>query len=127
MASLPGQFAGLLTPPFDPWRYMAYPIPLTWFGDYWSHSTTEGIAALRNLPGDSWMSVKYEDLLSEPEAELTRLAGFLGVPPSPEWLASARGLIFRRRPGTARAYLDPDSLRDLQQACAPGIEAIQTN
>jgi cytochrome P450 len=126
MASLPGQFTGLLTPPFDPWRYMAYPIPLTWFGDYWSHTTTEGIAALRKLPGDSWMSVKYEDLLSEPEAELTRLAGFLAVSPSPEWLAAARRLILPRRAGTARAYLDPDSLRDLRLACAPGVEAIQT-
>jgi cytochrome P450 len=126
MASLPEQFAGLLTPPMDPWRYMAYPIPLTWFGDYWSHCTTEGIAALRKLPGASWIAVKYEDLLSEPEAELTRLAGFLGVPASPEWLASARRLTLRRRSGTARAYLDPDSLRDLQQACAPGVEAIQT-
>jgi hypothetical protein len=64
MASLPEHFAGLLTPPFDPWRYMTYPIPLIWFGDYWSHSTTTGIAALRKLPGDSWISVKYEDLLS---------------------------------------------------------------
>jgi cytochrome P450 len=125
MASLPEQFFGLLTPPLDPWRYMAYPLPLTWFGEYWSYSTTAGMAALRELPGDSWISVKYENLVSEPEAELTRLAEFLRVQPLPEWLALAQRVIHRRRAGTARAYLDPDTLRDLQQSCAPGIEAIQ--
>lgn len=126
MASMPDQFAGLLTPPFDPWRYMTYPLPLTWFGDFWSYCTTTGIAALRELPGGSWTSVKYEDLLAEPETELTKLAGFVGVSPSPEWLASARRLIHRHRAGTARAYLDADTLRDLQRSCAPGNEAIQT-
>jgi hypothetical protein len=126
MASLPGQFAGILTPPIDLERYMAYPLPLTWFGEYWSDSTVAGIAALRELPGDSWTSVKYEDLLSEPEAELTRLAKFLSIPASPEWLAFAQRLIHQGSIGTAAAQLHPDALRDLQQACAPGTEAIHT-
>jgi hypothetical protein len=127
MASLPEQFAGILTPPIDLERYMTYPLPLTWFGEYWSDSTVAGIAALRDFPRDSWTSVKYEDLLSEPEAELTRLAKFLGIAPSPEWLAFAQRQIHRGSVGTAAAHLDPDALRDLQQACAPGIEAIRTN
>lgn len=127
MASLPEHFTGLLTSPFDPWRFMAYPLPLTWFGEYWSQSTTAGITALRELPGDSWTSVKYENLLADPEAELIRLAEFVGVPSTPEWLAIVQRRIHRRRAGTARAFLDPDTFSALEQACAPGIEAIGTN
>jgi hypothetical protein len=126
MASLPQRFTGLLTPPYDLERFMAYPIPLTWFGDLWSYTTTTGIAALADMPGESWMSVRYEDLVSAPEAELGRLAEFAGFRASPEWLSLARRLIHERSTGTARARLDPDALRDLQQACAPGAEAIQS-
>jgi Sulfotransferase family len=104
---------------------MAYPLPIDWFGEYWSRSMTTGIAALRNLPDEEWTSIKYEDLLSEPEAELTRLAEFLGVTPLPEWLAAAQRRMHRGSTGRARAYLDPDTFRGLQRACAPGIEAIQ--
>jgi Sulfotransferase domain len=124
--SMPEHFAGIVTPPYDPSRYMAYPLPVAWFGEYWSRSMTMGIAALRKLPDDLWTSMKYEDLLSEPKAELTRLAEFLGVTPLPEWLAFAQRQIHRSRTGTARASLDPDTFRDLQRACAPGNEAIQT-
>jgi hypothetical protein len=124
--SMPEHFAGIITPPFDPSRYMAYPLPIDWFGEYWSRSTTTGIAALRKLPDDVWTSIKYDDLLSEPKAELTRLAEFLRVTPLPEWLAAAQRTMHRGSTGTARAYLDPDTLRGLQRACAPGIEAIQS-
>ena len=39
--------------------------------------TTMGVAALRELPSDLWTTIKYESLLSDPEAELTELAKFL--------------------------------------------------
>jgi hypothetical protein len=125
LASLPEQFAGILPAPVDAERFMAYPLPLIWFGEHWSQTTTSGMAALRELPGDLWTSLRYEDLLAEPEAELTRLAEFVGVPPLPEWIAFARRLIHQRRTGTARASLDPDTLRDLERVCAPGTQAIQ--
>jgi hypothetical protein len=125
LESLPEQFAGILPALEDPKRFMTYPLPLTWFGELWSQITTSGVAALRELPGDLWTSLRYEDLLAEPEAELTRLAEFVGVRPSPEWLAFAQRLIHQRRIGTARANLDPDALRDLEQVCAPGTQAIQ--
>jgi hypothetical protein len=126
LESMPEHFAGILTPPFDPSRYLAYPLPVTWFGEFWSRCTTMGISALRELPDDAWTSIKYDDLLSEPETELTRLAGFLGVTASPDWLASARRQIHSGSAGTARARLDASTLRDLQRACAPGVEAIQS-
>jgi Sulfotransferase domain len=124
--SMPDHFAGIVTQPFDPSRYMDYPLSVAWFGKFWSQSTTWGTTALRKMPADLWTSMKFEDLLSEPEAELTRLAEFLGITPSPEWLAFARRQLDRSRAGTARASLDPDTFRDLQQACAPGSEIIRS-
>lgn len=118
-------FAGIVTPPFDPSRYLAYPLPVAWFGEFWSRSTTIGVSALREVPDHMRTSLKYEDLLSAPGAELTRLAEFLGVSPSPEWLAFAQREIHGDRAGTARAHLDQNTFRELQLACAPGTEAIQ--
>jgi hypothetical protein len=124
LASLTEEFAGILPSPVDAERFMAYPLPLIWFGEQWAQATTTGMAALREMPGDLWMSLRYEDLLAEPEAELTRLAEFAGVPPSPDWLAAGQRLIHQRRTGTARASLDPDTLRALERVCAPGTQAI---
>jgi hypothetical protein len=126
LESLPRQFTGLLKPPYDLERFMSYPVPLTWFGDLWSYTTTTGIAALQEIPGDSWISMKYENLVAEPEAELTRFARFAGFQPSPEWLSAGKQLIHNRSTGTARTLLDPDALLSLQQACAPGMEAVQS-
>jgi hypothetical protein len=125
LASVPEEFAGILPSPVDAERFMAYPLPLIWFGEQWSQATTTGMAALRELPGELWISLRYEDLLAEPEAELTRLAEFTGVTPSPDWLAFAQRLIHQRRTGTARASLDPDTLHDLERVCAPGTQAIR--
>ena len=45
-------------------------------------STDKLIRDLRELPRDRWIVVRYEDLVREPERELTRVYGFLGLPPT---------------------------------------------
>jgi len=45
-----------------------------------------GQAALRELPAGSRTLLRYEDLLRDPAASLTRLAGFIGVAAPPSWL-----------------------------------------
>jgi sulfotransferase family protein len=126
MAALPEGWEGVLKPPFDPERYMGYPLPLSWFGESWSRMTADGVAALRELPAGSWISLSYEDLLSDPGAELTRLAEFIGVPPTPEWHEFAHRLIHQHSAGTARARLSPEELHELELACAPGAEVIRS-
>jgi hypothetical protein len=65
----------------------------------------------------------YADLLTDPEAELTRLAAFIGVDASPRWLAAAGELIDPSRPGKA-AGLAPDALAVLRKECEPGEAAL---
>ena len=44
-------------------------------------------------PQSRLLDVRHEDLLAEPERELGRLAGFLGLDPDPAWLASCQAIL----------------------------------
>lgn len=121
-AALPPEFEGLLSPPFDAGRFMSYPIEPAFFGRLWSRTVCDGLSALRGLPSDAWTSLRYEDLVSDPDGELGRIAGFLGVTPDRQWLTAAAGIIRQRR-GTANPPA-PSVMESLREACAPGTEAI---
>lgn len=43
-------------------------------------STDKLVRDLEDLPRDRWIAVRYEDLVREPEKELSRAYGFLGLP-----------------------------------------------
>lgn len=119
------EFKGMLAPPYDLERLMAYPIPLEVFGRTWSGMTCAGLAALQKLPAGMWTNIRYEDLLGPGlEPELTKLAEFIGVAASAQWLGTAGTMIDRSRAGSARAQLDPASLAELCAACDRGEQAI---
>lgn len=119
------EFKGMLAPPYDIERLMAYPIPLEVFGRTWSGMTCAGLAALQRLPAGTWASIRYEDLLGPSlEPELTKLAEFIGVSASAQWLGMTGAMIDRSRAGSARAQLDPESLATLRAACDRGEQAI---
>jgi hypothetical protein len=120
---LPGQFAGLLSPPFDFSRLAEFTFGPVFFGNAWSEVISEGVAALCDLPDELWTTLGYEELLRDPAAELTRLAEFIGVTATPQWLTSAGRLIDPDRVGQA-ARLDHETLDALRAACAPGMAAI---
>ena len=84
---------------------------------------TGAVATLGQLPDDQWDTLGYADLLADPNAELTRLASFLGVPARPQWLAAARRMVNRGRPGKS-ARLDTGDLATLREACEPGMAAL---
>ena len=44
-------------------------------------------------PQSRLLDVRHEDLLAEPERELGRLAGFLGLDPDPAWLARCQAIL----------------------------------
>jgi hypothetical protein len=129
----------MICPPYDAARLMAHPIPAAVFGRaFWSPMICAGQAALSELPAGSWMRLRYEDLIGDPAAALTRLAAFAGVGAPPPWLDQAVALAGRgtalagpgaaRRPGvgtaTAAAELDPDAFAALRAACEPGTRAL---
>jgi len=123
-AALPEKFYGLLVPPFDKERFMAYPMALISFGQVWAELERIGITALRELPPGDWTNLKYETLIRNHEQELTRLAEFLGVPVTAEWLDAVGKLIDPSKSGSAEAQLSALEVATLRTACAPGTQAI---
>jgi hypothetical protein len=115
---------GLIAPPIDIKRLMSFPIPLTFFGNLWSFFICQGLPVLAELPPGGWTRLRYEDVLADPAAELTRLADFIGVTATPQWLAAATALTGRSRPVNISAELAPKALAAVQKACMPGTEAI---
>lgn len=120
---LPPDLVAVLAPPFDPEKLARYDIPLALFGETWSAWVCQGLTDLAALPPDVRDSLRYEDLMAEPDAELTRFAEFVGVAPDPGWLATARAMLDRGRVGSA-SRLAPAERAELEEACAPGTEAI---
>jgi hypothetical protein len=124
-AALPERYLGLVFPPYDAARLMAYPIPVTAFGRYrWSPMICAGVDALAKLPPDCWLPLRYEDLLRDPAASLTALAQFIGIDAPRPWLATAGEIIDPAKSGTAATQLDPATLAALRAACAPGERAL---
>lgn len=123
-AAAPEEFAGLLEPPFDVQKIKDYPLPLTFFAELWAGMMQIAGAIFPKLPRDIWTYLKYETLLADPDGELSRVADFLGVPATPEWLARSSQFIDRGRTGTAAARLDPAAFAELEAACEPGTRAI---
>ena len=123
----PEQFRGIITPPFDAERFMSYPVPLTFFGEFWSALLCQGVPALAELPPGGWTSLRYEDLVSHPARELARIAAFVGADATGQWLSAAAAIINGRRPASAAASeLDPADLAAIREACMPGAQAIAT-
>jgi Sulfotransferase family len=124
IAALPERYHGLLVPPFDKERFMAYPIALASFGQLWAGLELMGIAALRELPSRDQTNLKYESLIRDHKQELTRLAEFIGVPVTGEWLDAVSKLIDPSKSGSAKSRLSAIELATLRTACAPGTQAI---
>jgi Sulfotransferase family len=120
----PEEFEGLAGPPFDTERFMTYPIPLAFFGAMWSSMTRTGTREIRRVPRDRLLTLRYESLLAEPEAELTRLAGFIGVPADAQWLESVCRDVDTGRSGSAAAQLHPIELAALRSVCVSGSRAF---
>lgn len=121
-AVLPERYAGLLSPPYDLTRLGEFTagFGLPFYGEQWSGMIGTGVRTLTRLPPERWDTLRYEDLVARPVAELTRLAAFLGVEATPGWLSTAARLTGRGRVGTAAAGLDAATLAGLRAACAPG-------
>jgi hypothetical protein len=53
---------------------------------YWAGTVAAGRSMLYMLPHDRYLEVRYEELVSQPEVELRRVVGFLGVAYEPQML-----------------------------------------
>ncbi|MFF1695435.1 sulfotransferase family protein [Streptomyces sp. NPDC058257] len=123
--SLPPELAPLLNERFDPALVQERAFPLPRFGALWSELVAQGARFLDELPAAQRMTLAYEDLLDAPQEELARLAAFIGVEPSRQWLDGAIAQLDDSRRGSARKQLTAAELKDLSASCAPGTRALE--
>jgi Sulfotransferase family len=120
----PADLRSVAMPPFDMERLQAFPLPIELFAWLWSSEIHDGEIAIREVRRDEWMTLRYEQLLTDTKSELTRLADFIGVPAERQWLDEACGFVDPGRAGTATVRLDQDELAALRAACAAGSRAF---
>jgi hypothetical protein len=118
------EFRGLTEPPFDKERFLAFPIPLSFFSWLWSDMTRDGTRNIRAVPRDRILTLRYERLLDNNQSELARLAAFIGVDADRQWLDETFALADPGRAGSASAQLHPGELGTLRGICAAGARAF---
>lgn len=122
-ADLTDELAELLPENFSREAFDAFDLPPSLCGHYWSGEIVEGLKALANLDRDSLLTLRYEDLLSDPTGVIGRFADFSQVEVTDQWLSEASSLV---RPQLPRwPALAPDELAALEAACALGTEALE--
>lgn len=106
----------------------------------WIEAVDYGRRAARRLPPDTWHELTYERLVTEPEAELMRLCGFLGeeydpsmvdphqaarevVPARKRWHRHTREQIDATRIGTWQGELEPAELTLIEHVAGDRLEA----
>lgn len=88
--------------------------------DLWYQRLMRTRDEANRLHAGSYMEVRYEDILTAPEACLTRIAAFTGLPADEDWLKSASGLI---NPAVAEK---PRPLHLIEHFQAPQLNLMQS-
>lgn len=89
---------------------------------HWVREVAAIEAGLAGVPPARVLRVRYEDLVTAPQVELDRVAGFAGLAPDPRWHAALRQIRFPDRNRAPRdvdpavAEIQADTLRELGYA-----------
>lgn len=120
---LDDELAALLPERFTAEAFLDYDISPALCGHYWSGEIRRGLAVLATLPADRVLTLRYEDLLEDPHASVTRLGAMLGLGEvDPAWRRRAAALVGKGR--SAWRSLPDAERRELADACAPGFAAL---
>ena len=103
-------------------RAAAIAHPPATLGRMWAKMTADGVARLARIEPARLHTVRYEDLVQDPRGTLAALASFLGEDAGETWLARAAELP-NRRPSRWRS-LAATERKALEEACAPGLDAL---
>ena len=88
----------------------------------WRRCVQQTEAGLSSLAERRWLTVNYETFVDRPEAELGRVAAWLGVAPGPGAIERAVAGVSSGSVGKGRARLDVETVDRLK----PIVEETQT-
>jgi Sulfotransferase family len=122
---LPDDLAALLPERFTRQAFGDFAVPSPLCGHYWSGEIIEGLAVLDRLPPERLLTVRYEDLLDEPEPTLRRLLAYiLGTDAAAETAFLRHATTLVHRPASRWQAQAPRDREWLEAACKPGFEAL---
>lgn len=109
---------------FDGEGFLDYRIPIDACGALWSQLIANGLGVLRGLNADRLLTIRYEDLLSDPRSTLASLAAFLGPEyRDDQWVEGCIKLV--GKPSSDWRTLPADSVAKLYAACQPGFALLR--
>lgn len=98
--------------------------PVELYGRYWSDQLCEGEAALASLPSDRLLSVRFEEVVSDPAPAMEAIAAFFDLPVDEGFAARAAALV-RGVPPARAGSLDDAARSALAAACEPGDAVLR--
>ena len=109
----------LCAPERLPWDRLTLP----YFGTLWSAMIERGSRMLGGFPAGRLLNVRFEDVQAEPDAQIRRLARFIGPDLEDEaWLRAASAI---PRPTPSKfEKLGAADRAALAEACRPGLERL---
>ncbi|GAB4537448.1 MAG: sulfotransferase [Haliangiales bacterium] len=121
---VPSPLRALLPGGFDAQAFRDYRVPLEMCGQLWSQQIANGLGVLATVPAESQLTVRYEDILADPSAQLGRMAEFFGDEfVDRDWIASCAALV--RSPRSSWRSLPEAEADALTAACQPGFELLR--
>lgn len=120
---LPDEFIDYLPERFDSEKFRNEQTPLPLCAHYWSGECMAGVVELAEIAPGRLLTVRYEDLLTEPEPSLERLMAFIDPElVNADWARHvAKGV---RAPRSSYRDLPAATLTELTEACRPGFAAL---
>jgi len=97
--------------------------PAEHFGRYWSDQIARGLRALPRLAPGHFLQLRFEELVDDPRAALTRIADFFELGDAGDWIERA-GALVRGLPPSRFDRLPPGEQARLAEACRPGRERL---
>jgi hypothetical protein len=121
---VPADLRHFLPETFDIEHLRALPVSLSTWGASWSQQIVEGLPLFKGMPADRLLTLRYEDLVSDPTRQLDLLAQFLGDEfVDEDW--SVRCAATVRTPKSTWCDLPEGEAHALTEACRPGFERLR--
>jgi putative sulfotransferase len=121
---VPAELQIFLPERFDAGAFRAHRLPLPFCGENWTQQVGQGLQALKALPPDRLLTLRYEDFFVDPKQQIDQLAAFLGDEfVDEDW--SDRCAATVRPPRSTWRDLPEAAARTLTEACRPGFELLR--
>lgn len=127
---LTDELAALLPERFSKEAFIEFSTPPPLCGHYWSGEIAEGMRLIGDMPPERCLTVKYEDILSQPHDEATRMVRFMRQHQPQTWVDHVddtwvqRAASLVRQPRSSWRDL-PEKMRiQTQHACDEGLQAL---